>query len=153
MATKIQPIGVCDHCLGPIPPGKWYTRRGPRLYCSVDCRNTANSRNGSQARSIKAKARVRLGEWLNPAILNPPSPEEQARRARIGRLREVAAGKWRNPGLTPEARKVNSLPRKHSGPLAEAIERLGRGERMENLTPGQAEAYRAYRKKLRRPGA
>lgn len=126
MATKKQPLGICDHCLAQMPEDRHFTSKGkPRLYCSRDCRNTANSRAGSKKRSVKAKARVRRGEWQNPHHLNPPSPEEQARRARLGRLREVQAGTWRNPALSPEARKKLSRPRKHSGPLRQAIRKLG----------------------------
>ena len=86
MAEKRLPVGICDYCEGPIPPGDWFTRRGPRLYCSVDCRNTANSRAGNAVRTAKQKARVAAGAWQNPAKLRPPTGEEQAARARKGRL-------------------------------------------------------------------
>ena len=149
MPDKIQPIGTCDHCLGPIPPGQWRTRRGPRLYCSLECRNTANSRAGAEERGRKAKQRVHAGTWQNPAKLRPPTGEEQGARARKGRLREVAEGRWRNPGLTPEAREINSRPHKHSGFLASAIERLKAGATMTDLTTEEADAYRAYKRQLR----
>ena len=149
MPAKTQPPGVCDHCFGPIPPNQWYTRRGPRLYCSVDCRNTANSRAGAAERGRKAKDRVQSGTWQNPAQLNPPDPANLSAGARRLRLREVAEGRWRNPGLTPEARAINSQPHKHTGLLASAIEKLDAGQTMTDLTPAEAEAYRAYRRQLR----
>ncbi|HEY4690860.1 MAG TPA: hypothetical protein VIK33_16230 [Anaerolineae bacterium] len=111
-----------------IARDEWYTRRGPRLHCSIDCKNTANSRAGAHIRAEKARARVRRGEWQNPHLLNPPSPEEQSRRARLGRTREVRAGTWRNPALSSAARKKLSRPRKHGGALARAIEKLSRGQ-------------------------
>lgn len=149
MPAKTQPLGICDHCLGPIPPGQWRTRRGPRLYCSLDCRNTANSRAGAEERGRKARARVQAGAWQNPAKLHPPDPANLSAGARRLRLREVAEGRWRNPGLPPEAREINSRPHKHTGPLAAAIERLKAGARMTDLTPDEAEAYRSYRRHLR----
>lgn len=76
MAEKVQPIGICDLCLAAMPRDRWYTRRGPRLYCSTDCRNTANSRAGAPIRTVKLKARVKAGTWQNPHHLNPPSKEE-----------------------------------------------------------------------------
>lgn len=149
MPAKTQPLGICDHCLGPIPPGQWRTRRGPRLYCSIDCRNTANSRAGAEERGRKARARVQAGAWQNPAKLHPPDPANLSAGARRLRLREVAEGRWRNPGLTPEAREINSRPHKHTGHLAAAIERLKAGDGMADLTHEEADAYRAYRRTLR----
>lgn len=148
MTDKGQPVGICDYCLGPIPPGEWYTRRGPRLYCSIDCRNTANARAGAAIISRKNKERIAAGTWRNPAELRPPTPEEQAHRARLGRLREVAAGRWRNPALDPAARAKLSRPRKHTGELASAIDKLNRGT-MADLTEGERAAYHNYRKRQR----
>lgn len=148
MADKTQPIGVCDHCLEPIPEDLWYTRRGPRLYCSIDCRNTANSRTSKDIRAAKGKQRVKEGRWKNPAMLNPPSAKEQGERARKGRLREVAEGRWRNPALSDEARAKLSRPRKHSGPLHSAIEQLRQGKRLPELTPEERAAYSKYRSNL-----
>lgn len=149
MAKKQAPLGTCDHCGGDIPRSRWYTsKRKPRLHCSRDCRNTANSRAGAPIRSEKARARVRRGEWQNPAKLNPPTPEEQARRASLGRKREVVAGTWRNPALTTAARKKLSRPRKHSGVLHSAIEKLGRGLSVSQLTPEEQEVHRQYRRDL-----
>jgi hypothetical protein len=150
MADKVQPIGVCDNCLGPIPEGQWYHRRGPRLYCGVDCRNAGNSRAGAKVRQRKARERVARGEWQNPHHLNPPTPEEQSRRARLARSREVRAGTWRNPALTPEARKKLSRPRKHSGALHAALEKLRLGTPVAELTDEEREAHRAYRRELAR---
>lgn len=149
MADKIQPIGVCDHCLGPIDPRQWYTsKRKPRLYCSITCKNTAISRAyAAPVNRERMLAQIRDGSWVNPQVA-PPSPAEQSRRARLGRLREVAAGTWRNPGLTPEARAVNTLPHKHTGDLASAIEKLKAGAHVSDLTPAEADAHRAYRRAL-----
>jgi hypothetical protein len=146
---KVEPVGVCDLCKGPIPPGDWYTRRGPRRFCSVDCRNTANSRAGATLRGQKAKKRVAEGRWLNPAKLNPPTGEEQARSASLGRRREVAEGRWRNPALSEGARVKLSRPRKHEGDLHRAIEKLKQGRSVADLTPEEAEAHRAYRRRQR----
>lgn len=68
MPEKKAPLGICDHCGGEIPEARHYTTKGtPRLYCSRDCRNTANSRAGAHILSRKGKERVRRGEWQNPA--------------------------------------------------------------------------------------
>lgn len=151
MPTKSAPLGVCDLCGGPIPPHLGpYTKHGqPRRYCSRDCRNTANSRAGNPARVAKLRRAVERGEWQNPATIHPPDPEEQARRARLGRLREVEAGTWRNPALDDAAREKLSRPRKHSGPLHQAIEKMGRGLKMGQLTPDEQIAYRAYNRERR----
>lgn len=150
MSQKIQPPGICDQCLGPIPPGQWRTnKRILRRYCSVECRNKANAIAGGPIISSKNRDRIRKGIWQNPSSLRPPTPQEQADRARKGRLSEVRDGKWRNPSLTPEARQKLSRPRKHSGALAEAIEKLGMGLRMADLTQDEKTAYRAYRAELR----
>lgn len=148
--TKTRPLGVCDHCGGPIRRSEWYTsKRKPRRYCCRDCRNTANSRAGAPIRSVKILAHIRAGTWQNPHILHPPTPAEQAARARKGRLREVRAGRWRNPALTLEARRKLSRPRRHSGALHAAIEKLRNGK-MADLTPEERDAYRAYRRDLAR---
>lgn len=147
MTDKTAPLGICDLCGAKLDDP--YTSKGkPRRYCSVDCRNTGNSREGNPERVRKLHESVARGEWVNPHQVRPPTPEEQAARARKGRLREVAEGTWRNPGLTPEAREINSRPHKYSGPLAEAMERLKKG-RMKDLTPEQAAAYLAYRQAIR----
>lgn len=146
--TKTAPLGICDLCGGPI--ANPYTSKGkPRLYCSRDCRNTANSRAGSLERGRKVRERIASGEWVNPATINPPDPAKIGTGVRRVRLREVAEGRWRNPGLTPEARAKNSEPHIHSGALADAIEKLRRGK-MADLTPEEAEAYRAHARERRR---
>lgn len=148
MSEKTEPIGICDLCTGEIPPERWYTRRGPRRYCSRECRNTGNSRAGNPARIRKAKQRVADGTWFNPT--QPATPEEQGRRARLGRLREVAEGRWRNPALTEEAREKLSRPRVHSGALHRAMEKLEAGKGgMATLRPGERAAYLAYRQDMR----
>ena len=151
MATKQKTIGICDHCEGEIPPGEWYTSHGkPRLYCGIDCRNTANSRNGNPVRTAKLRQAVAEGRWQNPHHLHPPTGEEQAARARLGRRREVAEGCWRNPALDPAARAKLSTPRKHAADpvLHSALEQLRQGARMGGLTAEEQSRYRAYRREL-----
>lgn len=148
---KLLPDGVCDHCGQPFPPGLgWYTRRGPRRYCSIDCRNTANARAGGPIVSVKNKQRMAEGRWQNPAKLHPPTSEEQSRRSRLGRLREVAAGRWRNPALSTEARAKLSRPRVHTdNPVLHSVfEKLRRG-RVADLTDEERAAYRVYQQQLR----
>jgi len=148
--VKRQLLGICDLCGGPIPFADWYTSKGrPRLYCSVDCRNTANSRAGAPIRSKKTLARIARGEWQNPADLHPPTSDEQAYRARKGRRKEVADGRWRNPALSDDAREKLSRPRKHNGLLHTVIEKLKQGLSVANLSPDEQDAHRAYRKQLR----
>ncbi len=148
MRDKQQPIGICDHCLQPMPRKMWYTRRGPRLYCGVDCKNTANSRNSKAIRAAKARERVARGEWQNPHFLNPPTPEEQARRSHLARKREVERGTWRNPALSAAARAKLSRPRKHNDLVHRALEKLRIGT-MADLTDEERDAYREYRRQLR----
>ncbi len=147
---KQQELGICDNCLSEIPRDEWYTSKGkPRLYCGIDCRNTGNSRAGAPIRSKKAKQRVARGEWQNPAKLNPPTPEEQARRSRLGRQREVQAGTWRNPALSDEAKEKLSRPRKHDPALHVVLEKMKQGQRLADLTPEEKELHRTYRRDLR----
>ena len=146
---KQQALGICDNCLSEIPRDEWYTSKGkPRLYCGRDCRNTGNSRAGAPIRSVKAKRRVARGEWQNSHHLNPPTPTEQSRRARLGRRREVKAGTWRNPALSDEAKDKLSRPRKHDPALHAVLEKLKQGIRVSELTPEEQELHRAYRREL-----
>lgn len=111
LTDKTAPIGTCDYCLGPIHPDEHYTSKGqPKRYCCRDCRNTANSRNGNEIRTGKVRERVEAGQWVNPRERMTPEQisATQSVASRTGRLREVAEGRWRNPGLTPEARRENS---------------------------------------------
>ena len=151
MPTKTQPLGICDLCLGKIPAslGDYTTKGTPRLHCSRQCMSTANSRAGAPIRSKKAKARVASGQWTNPAELNPPDPANVAAGVSRARKREVEEGRWRNPALSGEARAKLSRPRKHSGPLHRAIEKLKQGLTMADLTDEEAEAYRANARKRR----
>jgi hypothetical protein len=150
MADKQNPIGICDLCGDSIPSSRWYTSKGkPRLYCTRTCRNTANSRNGNPIRIQKQIERVARGEWQNPARLRSPTPEEQSARARKGRLREVEAGTWRNPALGDSARQKLSRPRKYSGALHSAIEKLKRGLSVSELTAEEHEAHKEYQRQLR----
>jgi hypothetical protein len=147
--VKVEPVGTCDLCKGPIPPDEWYTRRGPRRYCSRECRNTANSRAGSATRLAKLRQRIAAGAWRNPATLRPPTGAEQASRARKGRQREVSEGRWRNPALSDAARAKLSRPRRHTGVLHSALEKLKRGLRVAALTAEEQDAHRAYRRQQR----
>jgi len=144
---KEQPIGICDYCLEYIMAEDWYTSKGkPRQHCCRDCRNTANSQAGAQIRSTKTLARIAAGEWINPATLHPPDPVNVGigvRRSILGRIRQ---GVWTNPALSQAARKKLSRPRKHSGPLAVAIDRLDSGSKISDLSEDEATAYRTWRK-------
>jgi hypothetical protein len=148
--SKSQPIGICDLCRGIIPPEDWYTSKGkPRMYCSIDCKNTANSRAGAPIRREKTLLRIARGEWQNPAELRPPTSDEQSYRARKGRKREVAEGRWRNPALSADARRKLSRPRKHEGILHLVIEKLKQGLGVADLSAEEQGAHRDYRKQLR----
>lgn len=71
--AKIKSVGVCDLCGGPIPRGEWYTSKGaPRLHCSIECRQTANSRAGNPKRIEKLRQAIARGEWKNPRALMTP---------------------------------------------------------------------------------
>lgn len=148
MSDKTAPLGICDHCGGPIAD-PFTSKRKPRRYCSVDCKNTANSRAGNEERTRKLRERIERGAWVNPRAINPPNPANIGAGVRRLRLAEVEAGSWRNPGLSDAARAKNSEAHKHSGPLAEAIERLKHGK-MADLSPEQADAYRAYTRENQR---
>lgn len=153
MPDKRAPIGICDQCGGAIPAAEHYTSKGrPRLYCSRDCRNTANSRAGAPVRARKARQRVARGEWRNPAKLHPPDPTNVAAGVSRARKSEVRAGRWRNPALTDAARRKLSRPRKHRGVLARAIERIGIVGSA-GLTPAERRAYYRWRRELAAPRA
>lgn len=150
---KRAPLGTCDLCGGPIPPGEWYTCKGkPRLHCSLECRQTDNSRTGAPVRSAKAKQRVADGTWVNP--FDRMTPDEmfahQSKAARTTRTREVAEGRWRNPGLTPAARAINSRPEKHGNnpTLHHAIELMGRGVKLSEMPQAERAAYNARQREL-----
>jgi DNA-binding XRE family transcriptional regulator len=158
MPEKKAPLGICDLCEEPFPPGvSVYTTKGkPRLFCSLACRATANSRAGAPIRSKKAKERVRRGEWQNPAEFQ--SDEERREYARRGgrvRARQhreaLAAGTWQNPADAPGAREKLSRPRRHvdNPVLHSALEKLRQRFHIADLTLEEAEAHRAYRRELR----
>jgi DNA-binding transcriptional regulator YiaG len=162
MSEKTAPLGVCDLCGEDFPSNvPLYTTKGnPRRYCSRECRNTANSRAGASIRSDKAKSRVQRGEWENPSPLvreDATQEEIDAWRERMAagvsdaRQREVEEGTWRNPALDNEARAKLSRPRKHSDDpvLHSALEKLGAGASVSDLTPEERDAHRAYRRQLR----
>lgn len=153
MTEKTLPLGICDNCGESFPPQlSLYTKHGPRRYCSIECRNTGNSRAGAPIRAARQRERVASGEWQSPYTYM--TAEEisaaHAKAARTGRLREVAAGRWRNPALSPAAREKLSRPRKHGDnpALHSAIEKM-HGGRMSDLTPEEQVAYRQYQKSRR----
>ncbi len=74
----------------------------------------------------------------------------QSDASRKGRLREVAEGRWYNPALSDEARQKLSQPRKLSGVLHQAMEKLNQKVSVTNLTPEEREEYRRYRRELAR---
>lgn len=161
MSDKQKPLGICDLCGERFPAGvSLYTRRGPRRYCSVECRNTANSRVGAPVRARKARERVASGEWFNPSPFTRPGATDAQRAALVekmrrsvsrARRREVAEGRWRNPALDDAAREKLSRPRIHAdNPLLHsAIEKLRRGAAMSELSQDEAEIYRTYRRERR----
>jgi DNA-binding transcriptional regulator YiaG len=71
------------------------------------------------------------------------------------RQREVKENRWRNPALDEKARRKLSRPRKHIDDpvLHSAIEKLGAGVSVPDLTPEEQEAHRAYRRRLRQARA
>ena len=141
----------CELCGEPVDSlglGLYTSKRKRRRFCSRDCRNTANSRTGNEVRTKKLMQRIEAGDWQNPAALNPPNPVNISKGVRRVRRQEVAKGRWRNPALTPEARKKLSRPRKHKGVLHNAIEKLKQGLKMDDLTAEEAESYRTYRRKI-----
>jgi len=153
---KIKPIGICDNC-GQAIKINWYTsKRTPRLYCCRLCRNTSNSRIGAGIRSEKAKARVQAGVWQNPG--EEFTPAQRKEYARLGGaasqakfIEEVKAGQWRNPALSTKARAKLSRPRTiQDKALHSAISKLLRDLKMADLTPQEADKYRAYRPKQAR---
>jgi hypothetical protein len=150
MADKKAPIGICDLCGEEIPRDRWYTRRGPRLYCSRECRNTANSRVGIPVRREKALQRIASGQWVNPASICKPSFEALSAGVSLSKKRAVAEGRWINPALSPEAREKLSRPRKYSGALHRAMEKLRKRVPSADLTEEEREAYHAYRRELTR---
>lgn len=112
MSSKIAPLGVCDHCGNPIPRDEWYTSKGqPRRFCSLECKQTANSRAGNPERVRKLNQRIKSGTWRNPRSVMTPDQihEVQSRASRKARLKEIEEGRWINPALSESARKVNAL--------------------------------------------
>jgi len=99
-------------------------------------------------RRIKALARVAAGQWTNPASIRKPARENVSLGVSRSKKLAVREGRWKNPALTPEARLKLSRPRKHSGALADAMEKLGRGLKMADLTEEERLAYHAYRREL-----
>lgn len=149
--AKIKSVGVCDLCGGPIPRGEWYTSKGaPRLHCSIECRQTANSRAGNPKRIEKLRQAIARGEWKNPRALM--TPEEisaaQSHASRTARTREVKEGHWRNPALGAKARKKLSRPRKHRGRLHRALELLRQGIKLRDLPDDLRAAHNRYRRRL-----
>lgn len=152
-AEKRAAIGICDQCGGQIPVGDHYTSKGrPRLHCSIDCRQTANSRAGAPIRSRKAKQRVARGEWTNPADIHHPDPANISAGVSRARKAEVREGRWRNPALAEAAKRKLSRPRKHTGALARAIDKARTGG-MASLTPSEHRAYLRWRRELRQARA
>ena len=64
MAEKTAPLGICDLCGGEISPGPYTSKDTPRLFCSRECRNTANSRAGAAIRyATQEKVKGGVREW------------------------------------------------------------------------------------------
>lgn len=153
---KRNSVGVCDLCRGPIPRGEWYTSKGaPRLHCSIECRQTANSRAGNPKRIEKLKNAIARGEWKNPRDLMTPEEisKAQSHASKTARTREVAAGRWRNPALDARARKKLSRPRKHRGRLHRALELLREGVKARDLPEDLRKSHNRYRRRLAKRNA
>lgn len=155
--AKIRSVGVCDLCGGAIPRGEWYTSKGaPRLHCSLECKQTANSRAGNPKRIAKLRQAIARGEWQNPRAHMTPEEisKAQAHASKTARTREVAAGRWRNPALDAKARKKLSRPRKHYGRLHRALELLRAGVKARDLPEDLRKSHQRYRRRLaKRNGA
>jgi DNA-binding XRE family transcriptional regulator len=102
------------------------------------------------------RGRVRAGLWENPATYQ--TPEEIRAAALVGaKVRAeqhraaLEAGTWQNPADAPGAREKLSQPRVHGDDpvLHAALEKLRQGLGVSGLTPEEAEAHRAYRRRLR----
>lgn len=63
--------------------------------------------------------------------------------------REVEEGRWRNPGQTPEAKAINSLPHKYTGALADALEKVRIGVKSAEMSDEEREALSIHRKQKR----
>lgn len=149
--AKIKSVGVCDLCGGAIPRGEWYTSKGaPRLHCSIECRQTANSRAGNPKRIAKLRQAIARGEWQNPRALMTPEEisKAQSHASKTARTREVKEGRWRNPALGAKARKKLSRPRKHHGRLHRALEMLREGVKARDLPEDLRRSHNRYRRRL-----
>lgn len=90
---KVAPVGTCDYCGKGIPVGEWWTSKGrPRLHCSLECRQAANSRK-MENRAEWMRERIESGDWVNPATINKPTSETISKNSRAARLREVEEGR------------------------------------------------------------
>lgn len=132
MLAKVQPIGVCDLCGGPIPHDMWYTREHkPRLHCSLLCRNTANGRIKAKQRGQALRDRYHAGTWT-PHILTLPGDE----RRRIGRTSAAASVAARN------ARRAAHLSQHpEDAPVSSAWRKL---YRRQPLAPHERAATNTY---------
>ncbi len=135
--------------------GYWTTKGRPRRFCSLECRQSNNSREGTPIRTALTRERIKAGTWENP--VNFTTPEQRREYGKLGgevraeTLRaEVEAGTWQNPADAPGAREKLSRPRKYADNpvLHSAIEKLGQGYSVSDLTSEEAEAHRQYRRKL-----
>jgi hypothetical protein len=115
------------------------------------CRNTGNSRAGNEERTRKLRQRIERGEWQNPARLHPPDLAKVAAGVSRAKRAAVAAGTWVSPSVSEQARAKLSRARKHGGALHSAIEKLGGGGKVADLTEEEQEAHRQYRAELRGP--
>jgi ribosome-binding protein aMBF1 (putative translation factor) len=143
---------VDQHGLG------YYTSKGkPRRFCSILCRNTANSREGAPIRAAIQQQRVKAGLWQNPGDF--VTDEERREFARMGgavraeqHQEALDEGTWENPADAPGAREKLSRPRKHGDnpDLHRALEKLKAGGSVTDLTEAEAAAHRKYKRKVER---
>ena len=150
----------CELCGGDLDAhglGYWTLKGKRRRHCCTWCKATANSRAGAPKRSAIQRARVRAGLWNNPGEHHTPESLRAAAKAG-GAVRaeqhhvDLEAGTWSNPADAPGAREKLSRPRAHSDnpTLHRAIEKLTAGGKAADLTPEEAEAFRAHRRAQQR---
>lgn len=148
MPDKTNPIGICDYC-GEAILDSWYTTAGtPRLYCCDHCKGKGISRVTRFAISRKAKERVANGTWVNPAVVNPPSPVRIGEGVRRAALRKVAEDEAADPALAHAARRVLAIRQRKDATLRRALDKVERRVPTADLTPAELDAYAAYRAEL-----
>jgi len=147
MASKINPIGICDFC-GEAIYATWFTVAGPpRLYCSPECGGKAATLARRDEISRQAKERFAKGTWINPASIHPPSPARISDGVRRASMRRVVEG-GRNAALVSAAWRVLWVPLQKSAALSSALEKLALGVQISAMTREEQDAHRAYQEEM-----